>query len=145
MDNRALFFEMVEPPARQTNIRAVARKAARTYIPYIMTMRTYLGEFEQLLMLALLHLKDDAYGVRIREVIEARTGRTVSPGAVYTALDRLERRQLVSSRLGDPTPQRGGKRKRYYRLEAPGTTLLRESQAALRRMAHGLEPGLGTP
>jgi PadR family transcriptional regulator PadR len=108
-------------------------------------MGSYLGQFEQLLLLALAHLKDDAYGVRIRQAIEARTGRTVSPGAVYTALDRLERRQLVSSRLGEPTPQRGGKRKRYYRLEAPGAALLRESQDALRRMAHGLEPGLDTP
>jgi PadR family transcriptional regulator, regulatory protein PadR len=103
-------------------------------------MRTYLGEFEQLLLLALLHLKEEAYGVRIREVIEARTGRTVSPGAVYTALDRLEGRQLVSSHLGDPTAQRGGKRKRYYRLEPAGAALLRESQAALARMARGLMP-----
>jgi DNA-binding PadR family transcriptional regulator len=102
-------------------------------------MRVHLGEFEQLLLLALLRLKDDAYGVRIREVIEARTGRTVSPGAVYTALDRLERRDLVSSRLGDPTPQRGGKRKRYYRLEPAGAQLLRESQDALARMARGLK------
>ena len=104
-----------------------------------------LGEFEQLLLFALLHLKDDAYGVRIREAIEARTGRVVSPGAVYTALDRLERRCLVASRLGDPTAQRGGKRKRYYRLEAAGAALLRESQHALRRMARGLKPELDTP
>jgi DNA-binding PadR family transcriptional regulator len=102
-------------------------------------MRVHLGEFEQLLLLALVRLKDDAYGLRIREVIEARTGRTVSPGAVYTALDRLERRDLVSSRLGDPTPQRGGKRKRYYRLEPAGAQLLRESQDALARMARGLK------
>lgn len=105
-------------------------------------MRTYLGELEQILLLAVLHLKDDAYGVRIREAIKMRTGRTVSPGAVYTALDRLERRDLVSSRLGDPTPQRGGKRKRYYRLEPAGAALLRESQNALRRMAQGLKPEL---
>jgi DNA-binding PadR family transcriptional regulator len=102
-------------------------------------MRVHLGEFEQLLLLALVRLKDDAYGVRIRELIEARTGRTVSPGAIYTALDRLERRDLVSSRLGDPTPQRGGKRKRYYRLEPAGAQLLRESQDALARMARGLK------
>ena len=108
-------------------------------------MRTYLGEFEQLLLLSLLHLKEDAYGLRVRQVIEARTRRTVSPGAVYTALDRLERRGLVSSRLGEPTPQRGGKRKRYYRLEPRGAALLRESQEALRRMARGLEPELDTP
>jgi PadR family transcriptional regulator len=115
------------------------------YINYSTSMRTYLGEFEQLLLLALLHLREDAYGARIREEIQARTGRLVSPGAVYTALDRLERRELVSSRLGDPTAQRGGKRKRYYRLQPAGATLLRESHNALRRMALGVKPRLDTP
>lgn len=107
-------------------------------------MRSYLGEFEQLLLMALLQLEDEAYGARIREVIEARTGRTISPGAVYTALDRLESRGLVSSSLGDPTPQRGGKRKRFYRLEPRGAELLRRSHEALARMARGLKPKLQT-
>jgi PadR family transcriptional regulator, regulatory protein PadR len=107
-------------------------------------MRTYLGEFEQLLLFALLQLEDDAYGARIRDAIEARTGRTISPGAVYTALDRLEARGLVSSVLGQPTPQRGGKRKRYYQLEPEGAALLRRSQDALARMARGLKPKLQT-
>ena len=105
-------------------------------------MRAHLGEFEQFLLLALLHAKDEAYGVEIRRAIEERTGRTVSPGAVYTALDRLERRKLVSSRLGDPTPQRGGKRKSDYRIEPLGATLLRESQRARARMAGATRPGL---
>jgi DNA-binding PadR family transcriptional regulator len=105
-------------------------------------MRTYLGEFEQLLLFALVRLQEDAYGARIRTVIEARTGRDVSPGAIYTALDRLERRGLVSSRLGEPTPQRGGKRKRYYRLERAGLALLRRSHTAVAKMARGLEPTL---
>ena len=108
-------------------------------------MRNYLGEFEQLLLFALLQLEDEAYGARIRESIEARTGRTVSPGAVYTALDRLETRGLVSSVLGDPTPQRGGKRKRYYRIEPQGAELLRRSHDALARMARGLKPKLQAP
>lgn len=107
-------------------------------------MRTYLGEFEQLLLFALLQLEDEAYGARIRESIEARTGRTISPGAVYTALDRLEARGLVSSVVGEPTPQRGGKRKRYYRVEPQGAELLRRSQDALARMARGLKPKLQT-
>lgn len=107
-------------------------------------MRTYLGELEQLLLLALLHLEDDAYGLRIRQEIERRTGRTISPGAVYTALDRLEQRNLVSSWLGDPTAQRGGKRKRHYRLEPAGAALLRQSQHALARMARGVMPKLET-
>ncbi len=108
-------------------------------------MRTYLGEFEQLLLLAVVHLDEDAYGTRIRETIERRTGRTVSPGAIYTALDRLERRKLVTSSLGDPTPERGGKRKRYYRLQPAGVALLRRSQDALGRMARGLKPKLELP
>jgi PadR family transcriptional regulator PadR len=107
-------------------------------------MRTFLGEFEQLLLIALRTAGDETYGVEIRRAIEERTGRTLSPGAIYTALDRLERRGLVSSRLGDPTAQRGGKRKRFYRLEASGAQLLRESQQTLARMAGGV-PELETP
>src|SRR5688572_32062419 len=76
-----------------------------------------LGDFEQHILFALIRLGDDAYGVTIRESIEARTGRAISPGALYTALDRLEQRGLVASRLGEPTPQRGGKRKRLYTLQ----------------------------
>jgi PadR family transcriptional regulator len=105
-------------------------------------MRTYLGEFEQLLLLAVMHLNDDAYGARIRQTIERRTGRTVSPGAVYTALDRLERRKLVTSWLGEPTAERGGKRKRHYLLEPSGRLLLGRSHGALGRMARGLKPQL---
>jgi DNA-binding PadR family transcriptional regulator len=107
-------------------------------------MRTYLGEFEQLLLLALLH-EQDAHGARIRAAIEDRTGRVIAPGAIYTALDRLERRGLVTSWLGDPTAQRGGKRKRHYRLEAAGADLLRRSQEALARMAHGLNARIQVP
>lgn len=103
-------------------------------------MRTYLGEFEQLLLFALLHLEDEAYGARIRDAIERRTGRSVSPGAVYTALDRLERRGLVHSWLGEPTAQRGGKRKRHYQLTPEGAELLRRSHEAVARMARGLKP-----
>jgi PadR family transcriptional regulator, regulatory protein PadR len=107
-------------------------------------MRSYLGEFEQLLLFAVVQLEGDAYGGRIREVIEQRTGRTISPGAVYTALDRLETRGLVSSQLGEASPRRGGKRKRYYQIEPSGTELLRRSHDALTRMARGLRPKLGT-
>jgi DNA-binding PadR family transcriptional regulator len=105
-------------------------------------MRTFLGEFEQLLLLALLQAKDEAYGMEIRRAIEDRAGRSVSPGAVYTALDRLERRGLVASRLGEPTAQRGGKRKRYYRLQPVGESLLLESQRVLARMAGRAIPKL---
>ncbi|HJR59194.1 MAG TPA: helix-turn-helix transcriptional regulator [Vicinamibacterales bacterium] len=105
-------------------------------------MRTYLGEFEQLLLFALVQLDSNAYGSEIRRAIEARTGRTLSPGAIYTALDRLESRGLVSSSLGEPTARRGGKRKRYYRIEPAGAELLRRSHDALARMSRGLKPRL---
>lgn len=108
-------------------------------------MRTFLGEFEQLLLLALLTADHEVYGVEIRRSIEERTHRRVSPGAVYTALDRLEHRGLVRSRLADPTPERGGKRRRYYRLEAPGEKLLRESLRTLADMAGHRVPEVETP
>jgi DNA-binding PadR family transcriptional regulator len=101
-----------------------------------------LGAFEQLLLLALVRLGDDTYGVPIRDEIETRTGRVVSPGAVYTALDRLERRGLVRSRIGDPTPERGGKRKRHYRLTARGASAIASAHSTIAQMAHGLKPKL---
>jgi PadR family transcriptional regulator PadR len=103
-----------------------------------------LGSLEQLLLLALLRLGDEPYGVPIRDEIEERTGRVVSPGAIYTALDRLESRGLVRSRLGDPTPERGGKSKRHYRLTARGARAVAEAHASLAEMARGLEPKLGS-
>jgi PadR family transcriptional regulator, regulatory protein PadR len=107
-------------------------------------MADYLGEFEQLILLALVRLGDDAYGVTIREAIEARTGRAVSPGALYTALDRLEKRGLVASRLGEPTPQRGGKRKRLYTLQPAGERALARVYESLRLMANGMGRRLRT-
>src|SRR5437867_8158097 len=80
-----------------------------------------LGEFEQLILFAMLALPpSECYGVPIRELIAQRTGRSPSAGAVYTALDRLAARGLVSSTLGEPTAERGGRRKRIYRLETAG-------------------------
>ncbi len=110
-------------------------------------MADRLGSFELLLLFAVLRLggDDDSYGVPIRADIEQRTGRVVSPGAIYTALDRLERRGLVHSRLGDPTPQRGGKRKRHYGLTVKGAAGLRRARADIARMARGLQPKLETP
>ena len=109
-------------------------------------MANALGEFEQLLLLALLHLEGDtAHGVSIRATIEQRTGRRVSAGAVYTALDRLEQRGLVSSRLGEPGApgQRGGRPRRYYRLERAGARALERSLDTLTAMARGARPRLG--
>jgi PadR family transcriptional regulator PadR len=101
-----------------------------------------LGDFEQLILLALVRLGDDAYGVTVRGEIEQRTGRAVSPGALYTALDRMEARGFVSSRLGEPTPQRGGKRKRLYTLQPAGERALARIYDSLRLMASGMSAKL---
>jgi DNA-binding PadR family transcriptional regulator len=97
-----------------------------------------IGDFEQLILLALLRLGPGAYGVSIRRDIEARTGRTISTGALYTALKRLEQRGFVSSRLGEPTAARGGKRKRIYDLRSAGEQAVARSYESLRQMASGL-------
>jgi len=107
-------------------------------------MPSALGDFEQRILFALVRLGADAYGVSIRGEIEARTGRAVSAGALYTALDRLETRGLVSSRLGNPTPERGGKRKRLYTVQPAGERALAEVYESLRLMASGLSTRLKT-
>ncbi len=102
-----------------------------------------IGHFEHLILLALLDLPaEQAYGVPIRELIEERTERRVSAGAVYTALSRLEARGLVASRLGEPTGERGGRSKRLYRLETEGARMLAESVQALSDMSLGVVPAL---
>jgi DNA-binding PadR family transcriptional regulator len=105
-------------------------------------MDTRLGEFEQLLMFALLRLGDGAHGVRLRREIESRTSRQVSAGAVYTAMERLEARGFVSSYIGEPAPQRGGKRKKHYRLEQAGALALNRTYESLQQMAKGVLPKL---
>jgi DNA-binding PadR family transcriptional regulator len=103
-----------------------------------------LGELEQMVLLALVSLGDGAYGAQIRREIEERTGRDVSAGAVYTVLERLERASLVSSRVGAPTPTRGGRRRKHYRLRSDGARLLHDTQKRMRKMAEGLEETLAT-
>ena len=101
-----------------------------------------LGDFEQLVLLGVLRLADDAYGASIRQEIHARSGRDVSINAVYTTLDRLERKGLLKSWVGDPTAVRGGRRRKFYALRAAGVTALRHSYRALTAMADGLEQHL---
>src|SRR5262245_47367234 len=98
-----------------------------------------LGEFEQTVLLAVAHLGEGAYGVTIRQEIERRTSRSVAIGALYTALDRLERKGYVSSTMSDPTPQRGGRSKRHFVMKAAGLGALRQSRELLARMWKGLE------
>lgn len=102
-----------------------------------------LGEFEQMVLLAVLRLRDDAYGVAILREIEARTARRLSRGAVYVTLDRLETKGYLRSRFADPRPERGGRSRRYYRIEAAGIAALKHSGRALARLWSGLEPVLG--
>jgi len=97
-----------------------------------------LGEFEHLVLLALVRLGDTAYGVPIRRELAKRTGRDVSIGAVYTTLDRLERKGFASSRQGEPTAERGGRAKKYFRIEAAGQHVLDRSWRSLIRMREGL-------
>ena len=102
----------------------------------------YLGEFEQLILFSVLQLGEEAFGVSIREDIEERTGREVSSGAIYTTLGRLEDRGLVTSRVGEPTPGRAGRPRKYYSLEPPGARALLDSYAAIQAMAGDVVPQL---
>jgi PadR family transcriptional regulator PadR len=104
-----------------------------------MSNRDFLGEFEHIVVLALLRLADQAYGVTVRQEIEVRTGREVSIGAIYATLDRLEMKGYVKSHLGDPTPERGGRSKRFFHVTAKGVAAVNRTHRALRRMTEGLD------
>ncbi|MEQ9400899.1 MAG: PadR family transcriptional regulator [Longimicrobiales bacterium] len=97
-----------------------------------------LGEMEQLILFALVELGEEAYGAAVGRAIEARTGRDVSPGAIYTALDRMETRGLVASWVGEPTPERGGRRRKHYRVTPEGAVELHRSVRVIQDMSEGL-------
>ena len=101
-----------------------------------------LGEFEQLTLLAVLRLGEKAYGVTIRRAIEEGSGRDVSSGAVYTTLARLEKRGLVSSRVGEKAPERTGQRRKYYTVEPEGAAMVYDSVNVVSRMVAALVPRL---
>jgi DNA-binding PadR family transcriptional regulator len=101
-----------------------------------------LGEFEQMVLLAILHVRGEVYGVPVVEEIERRTGRTVSRAAVYVTLRRLEKRGLVTSWMSDPTGERGGKARRCVRVEPEGVVLLRETRRAMESMWGDLDPAI---
>ena len=100
--------------------------------------RSYLGEFELMILLAVIRLGDDAYGVPISKELLERTGRDVALGSVYAALERLERKELVSSTLGDPTPARGGRAKRYFRVTSKGISEAKMTKKALISLWRGI-------
>ena len=102
-----------------------------------------LGEFEQVILLAILRLGDNAYGVTIRDEIASCTDRQPSPGALYTTLDRLEERCLVSSEFGDPTPRRGGRSKRFFKVTPAGVKAVARVQRGYQRLLEGIRlPGV---
>ncbi|HUA15924.1 MAG TPA: PadR family transcriptional regulator [Verrucomicrobiae bacterium] len=101
--------------------------------------RDYLGEFEHVTVLAILRLGDEAYGVTVRREIASRTNRDVSIGAVYATLDRLESKGYVKSRRGDPTPERGGRSKRFFQVTAKGILVVNRTQKAFESMIEGLD------
>ena len=105
--------------------------------------RAYLGEFERTVLMALVRLQPNAYGVPIRTEISKRLARDINIGAVYTTLDRLQEKGFVSSHWGEPTKQRGGRAKRYFEITAPGERALRESLLAVSRMSGDWAPANG--
>jgi DNA-binding PadR family transcriptional regulator len=108
-----------------------------------MSDATILGEFEHIVLLAILRLGDKAYGVTIRNEIQERTGREPAPGALYVTLDRLEDKGLLTSALGDPTPLRGGRAKRYVKVSASGMEALNHARTCYLRLWDGLKfPGV---
>jgi PadR family transcriptional regulator PadR len=104
----------------------------------VMTERGYLGEFELMILLAVINLGDEAYGVPISRELEKQRGRDVSVGSVYAALDRLENKGLVASSRGDPTPERGGKAKRYFRVTKEGLRQVHETRRVLSKLWQAL-------
>jgi PadR family transcriptional regulator PadR len=102
-----------------------------------------LGDFEQLVLLGVLRLGDEAYGAAIRQEIHSRSGRDVSINAVYTTLERLHGKGFLRSWVGEPTPQRGGRRRKFYALRPSGEAALRQAYRAITAMAGGLEARLG--
>jgi PadR family transcriptional regulator PadR len=103
------------------------------------------GEFELLVLLAVLRLEDNAYGVTIREELERHTSRTLTLGTVYKTLGRLERKGRLRTRMAPPTHERGGRRRKLYQATPSGLKATRYFLTDLRQMAEGLEPELGLP
>ena len=101
-----------------------------------------IGEFEKLLLLAVLRLGDEAYGAAIIDELAERTGRDVSPGAVYVSLRRLEDKGMLRSNIGEPTPARGGRAKRYYHVRRDALVALKAARVAWEAMVDGLEAEL---
>jgi len=103
-----------------------------------MPKRSYLGEMELMVLLAVVRLGDEAYGVPISKELLILAGREVALGSIYAALDRLEQKSFVTSWLGDPTPERGGRAKRYFRVTPTGVRALKMTRTALTNLWSGI-------
>ena len=103
-----------------------------------MQKRAFLGEMELMVLLAVSRLGDEAYGVPISRELLNLAGREVALGSIYAALERLESKELVTSALGDPTPERGGRAKRYFQITAAGVDMIRATRAALTNLWSGV-------
>lgn len=103
-----------------------------------MPKRSYLGEMELMVLLAVVRLSDEAYGVPISKELHLLAGREVALGSIYAALDRLEQKNFVTSLLGDPTPERGGRAKRYFRITTKGVRALKMTRMALTNLWSGV-------
>jgi len=112
------------------------------YTAVVMDGKRLLGGFETLLLLVILRLGDRAYGVAIRKELLDQAGKDIAIGAIYTGLDRLQQKGFVESWSGEPTPERGGRAKKFYRVTAPGRQALNEMQRAVQRLSDGLEGSL---
>jgi DNA-binding PadR family transcriptional regulator len=108
------------------------------YYVDIMAKGEYLGEFEHIVLLTILRLGDGAYGAMIRAEIERVTGRSPAIGAVHATLERLERKGLVTSWIGQPTAERGGKAKRHFKIEAEGVSALTTAKSTLQKLHAGV-------
>lgn len=130
-----------DQPSRKARRGFLAKSldAERNFFYLLEEMSSALGEFEQIVLLAILRLGDGAYGVSIRSEIMKRTDRAPSPGALYLTLDRLEEKGFVASRLGDPTPQRGGRAKRYFSVAKAGAEAVLRAQRAYRSLLEGVK------
>jgi len=117
-------------------------RANNYYTAVVMDGNRLLGGFENLLLLVILRLGDRAYGVAIRRELLDQAEKDIAIGAIYTGLDRLQQKGFVESWSGEPTPERGGRAKKFYRVTAPGKQALNEMQRAVQRLSVGLEGSL---
>ncbi|HSR52383.1 MAG TPA: helix-turn-helix transcriptional regulator [Acidobacteriota bacterium] len=106
-------------------------------------MSTFIGEFEQMVLLAIMQLGDGAYAISVRQLLEERVGRSVSRGALYRTLDRLQEKALLNYDVDAPTPDRGGHARRCFQVTPEGVDVLKQSRSALLTLWDGLEEELG--